>query len=400
MVLSRVVSCACLGAVAFILHGCGGGSGGDTTTTTTAVPLIGSCGAAKDVEDCQNTDLGSCGNACCRVQATVAGSAEDVAKALNSSLMGGGPDGGYTLQPLFGQAGPGTGGLGFEALGAAGFLGQVHHMTSGPAHYNDTVNFHLTSSADNKTTTITAFSVSLIGGAFGDSGQGYKNIIMALKGANFGNGWDGEVTHMDKSCPAPQHAVTQHISDGAELQGRRLADAEDVVGTCGFGGGVPDCDHPDKGSCGNACCSLTVTVPGSPDEVVATLNSSFADGGADGNFTPSMTAEGVAGFANLSAIPALQKLYPNHIYIGQIIHMTNGKYHFSDTLNFNLVSSTDGSSTVITAFSLSLVAGAYGDAGQNYKNLKMAMDHAFPTLPSSALAPGNFPKSCPAAALV
>lgn len=390
MVLSRILLCASLSITAVVLHGCGGG--GDSPSPSPApAPLIGSCGAAKDVEDCQNVDFGTCGGACCRVQATVQGSVEDVAKALNTSLMNGGPDGGYTLQPLWGNGFAGGAGTGFESLGGAdGYLGQVHHITS-IARYNDTINFHLTSSADNKTATITAFSLSLIGGALGDAGQNFKNIIMALNGANFGNGaWDGKVVNMDASCPQKSQTEAQaSTSEDLEVKARRLKRA-DVVGTCGFSGNVTDCDHPDLGSCGNACCSLTVMVNGTVDDAVKTLNASFAKGGADGNFTPSFLAEGVTGFANLSGI-APSEMYPNGIFIGQVEHATNGMYKFTDVLDFNLVGTGNGQAK-ITAFSLSLVGGAYGDAGQNYKNLKMAIDHAFP---SATIEPGNFPKSCP-----
>jgi len=181
------------------------------------------------------------------------------------------------------------------------------------------------------------------------------------------------------------------LTDAIALQDRRLAK---VVGTCGSNPAVTvsDCDQPDLGSCGNACCSLKVTVQSPIAEAVVKLNESFASGGADGQYTASLLAEGVTGFANLTGagVPGMPV-----VYVGQVIHTTTGgKYHFNDSVNFNLVPSVDGNSTVITAFSTSLVGGAYGDAGQNYKNLKMAMDYAFPD--GATIEPGNFPKSCAA----
>merc|ERR1712176_997239 len=62
----------------------------------------GSCGGDKPskVEDCLNVDMGSCGNACCKLVMNVLEDPATVANRLNSSLANGGPDGYYTLQPL------------------------------------------------------------------------------------------------------------------------------------------------------------------------------------------------------------------------------------------------------------------------------------------------------------
>ncbi|CAK0822353.1 unnamed protein product, partial [Prorocentrum cordatum] len=102
---------------------------------------------------------------------------------LNKSLAGGGPDGLFTLQPTF------EGTLGFADLrpfkqGVA-FIGQVHHMTSGPSHFNDTIDFTIApqecageAPCNAEGSIIRAFSLSLIAGAYGDNGQNYKNIAL------------------------------------------------------------------------------------------------------------------------------------------------------------------------------------------------------------------------------
>ena len=49
-----------------------------------------------------------------------------------------------------------------------------------------------------------------------------------------------------------------------------LAQAVQNNSTCGADGkDVKDCDHPDLGSCGNACCMLEVPISASADKVYA-----------------------------------------------------------------------------------------------------------------------------------
>eukprot|EP00427_Karlodinium_veneficum_P021291 CAMPEP_0169119792 /NCGR_PEP_ID=MMETSP1015-20121227/31753_1 /TAXON_ID=342587 /ORGANISM="Karlodinium micrum, Strain CCMP2283" /LENGTH=198 /DNA_ID=CAMNT_0009182711 /DNA_START=44 /DNA_END=640 /DNA_ORIENTATION=+ len=175
--------------------------------------VVGSCGSTKpsNVTDCQNVDLGSCGNACCKLLFTVKEDPTPAMTKLNSSLAGGGLDGFYTLQRTAG------GNLGFDDLSKfklpnnVAFVGQVHHMTSGPMHFNDTIDFNIKpqqceSGVECEATgsIITAFSLSLIAGALGDNGQNYKNIVMAMKGA-FGKTFD--FAHVDSSCPPPAKKI-------------------------------------------------------------------------------------------------------------------------------------------------------------------------------------------------
>lgn len=113
---------------------------------------------------------------------------------LNRTLADGGPDGNYLLP----HTARGT--IGFSALHswAGSFIGQAHHITSGPKHYDDTINFVIRPSASGST--IKAFSMSLIAGALGDNGQTYKNIIMAMKSGS----WKApfQCVHVDDSCQA------------------------------------------------------------------------------------------------------------------------------------------------------------------------------------------------------
>jgi len=159
---------------------------------------VGSCGGDKPskVGDCQNVDLGSCGNACCKLLVHVKEDPMTAAKLLNSSLANGGPDGYYTRQLLD------EGVTGFFDLSALKpglpVIGQVHHVTSGPKHYTDTIDFTIT--ATDSGSVIKAFSLSLVGGALGDNGQNYKNIVMALKNVQWKDGGALQITNADDSC--------------------------------------------------------------------------------------------------------------------------------------------------------------------------------------------------------
>mmetsp|Transcript_8424 Transcript_8424/g.9801 ORF Transcript_8424/g.9801 Transcript_8424/m.9801 type:complete len:252 (+) Transcript_8424:31-786(+) len=130
------------------------------------------------------------------------------------------------------------------------------------------------------------------------------------------------------------------------------------------------CDHPDCGSCGNACCELEITVNGeSTESVMNKLNNSITDGGPDNLYIPMMTASGTLTFSDLRQYGA------DADFLGQALHTTlNGKYN--DTVNLSLSPTTildnnnnSINATVIAAFSISEIAGAYCDFGQNYWNI-------------------------------
>merc|ERR1712194_215120 len=168
--------------------------------------VVGSCGSAQPskVQDCQNVDMGSCGNACCKLEFTVEETPEEAMMKLNSSLAGGGPDGNYKLQ-LTAEGTLGFGDLSkFHIPDGVQYIGQVHHFTSGPKHYEDTIDFTIYDRQPASGSSIHAFSLSLIGGAYGDNGQNYKNIVTAMKA--FGKYSKLDVDH---SCPAPKGQLQQ-----------------------------------------------------------------------------------------------------------------------------------------------------------------------------------------------
>lgn len=98
------------------------------------------------------------------------------------------------------------------------------------------------------------------------------------------------------------------------------------------------------------------------------LNATLSKGGLDGAFAPSLLAEGVAGFADLrSANKPVD-------FIGQFIHTTSGEAHYNDSISLTIAPTADTQGSLVRLFSYSLIGGAYGDAGQNFKNLKMVTE--------------------------
>lgn len=137
----------------------------------------------------------------------------------------------------------------------------------------------------------------------------------------------------------------------------------------------PDCDRPDYGTCGNACCRMTyhfATVP--VDKLFADMQGLF-DGknGPDGRYTPQPMAHGGLGWADLTPYNLSVS------YIGQVWHTTKTE-HYNDTVDMTIAENEKGKGSTLNIFSISQIGGAYGDAGQNYKNivqLVKALDHHY-----------------------
>ncbi|EDV23362.1 uncharacterized protein TRIADDRAFT_57909 [Trichoplax adhaerens] len=121
----------------------------------------------------------------------------------------------------------------------------------------------------------------------------------------------------------------------------------------------PDCKNVDCGTCGNACCTLMWSfTPGksAADKIYQLMVTNFMKGGADHRY------KFVKG-SNLTTF----KNPENVQYLLQAIHRT--KVHkYNDTLNIAIYK-MDNSTSVAKGFSISQIAGAYCDHGQNYKNL-------------------------------
>lgn len=110
------------------------------------------------------------------------------------NLKSGGDDGRYTF-------------IGSENMTqynlSAKYIIQANHMTL-VHHYNDTQNYVLYGDTDSAmSTTVRAFSISKIYGAYCDYGQNYKNLIGYVKGLDI-QGF--EVTPV-MGCPPPHKVI-------------------------------------------------------------------------------------------------------------------------------------------------------------------------------------------------
>jgi hypothetical protein len=132
---------------------------------------------------------------------------------------------------------------------------------------------------------------------------------------------------------------------------------------------VPDCDKTDFGSCGNACCTVELALPDSPQDVYKATMGYL--GAADG-------FSYVTGADKAGHNPGddLRKYGIAWQFVFQGTHTTTGGY--VDTIDINIKNATGGGS-IITVFNIANIHGALGDNGQSYKTVKFMAD---------ALAPG------------
>ncbi|KAK3232714.1 hypothetical protein CYMTET_56955 [Cymbomonas tetramitiformis] len=139
-----------------------------------------SCGPEQPskVKDCEHSDLGSCGNACCTVSQVSTKNPTAVYDTIKKYLEQNGGDGfSYVTGPDDAGHNPSDDLRKYNITWKYTMQGQ--HTTSGG--YTDTLNFNVFDSG-NGLTGIRAFSVSNIHGALGDNGQNYKTLAYMLRG--------------------------------------------------------------------------------------------------------------------------------------------------------------------------------------------------------------------------
>ena len=131
--------------------------------------------------------------------------------------------------------------------------------------------------------------------------------------------------------------------------------------------------HIDYGSCGNACCILSITSKQSPSTTYKRLKSWLYAGGADRSYRCASNFTDGAGHRpsdelNLRVADkehgGTRALADQFMLQGR--HVTQAGY--VDTLNFHIHPGVSGGAT-IRASSISGIHGSYSDYGQNYKTL-------------------------------
>lgn len=315
-----------------------------------ALPLS-VCGPDKSkVVDCDKPDMGSCGNACCVADVTfpdsepakVYGSLKSALSELDDYEFVGGTD----LSP-FNITKPEP----FK------FIAQGRHGAPKYSGENaDILNFAIYPDAS-KGSTVRMFSVSRIHGALGDNGQNYKTLAFLSKklegnaelAVRYGCGMQERTT--------PQNNVLRMQADSLSVPSSVCgSDPSKVV----------DCDKPDLGSCGNACCVAEVAFPHTgPASTFAKLKSILSTLSSDGyefvggtDLTP----------FNITK-PELFKFIAQGRHNAPKYSGTN-----ADVLNFAIYEDASKGS-VIRMFSLSRIQSALGDKGQNYKTLSYLKPH-------------------------
>eukprot|EP01062_Namystynia_karyoxenos_P007983 TRINITY_DN12811_c0_g1_i1.p1 TRINITY_DN12811_c0_g1~~TRINITY_DN12811_c0_g1_i1.p1 ORF type:complete len:195 (+),score=86.19 TRINITY_DN12811_c0_g1_i1:79-585(+) len=125
----------------------------------------------------------------------------------------------------------------------------------------------------------------------------------------------------------------------------------------------PDCDNVDHGSCVQACCKLGFDVAGvNASEASTMLTASFNKKGPDGLYV------------FWGTVPDQGPL----TFVVQGQHWTV-KHKYVDSLSFGIMASAAGVRIEGFSHSQDFIQGdfAYGDYGQNYKNLVTIMKDAF-----------------------
>jgi len=136
-----------------------------------------------------------------------------------------------------------------------------------------------------------------------------------------------------------------------------VAAMESPVASCGMTAS-PDCLN-DMGSCGNACCAAEFPSSLEPASLFDTIRAHLKTGGTDGLFNYT----GGSGGLNLATPEGPWTT------IFQGTH-TTFKQRYVDTINFAIRKSPQGGS-MVRIFSISDVAGALGDAGQNRRTVAL-----------------------------
>ncbi|CAE7666968.1 unnamed protein product [Symbiodinium microadriaticum] len=313
------------------------------------------CGSHPEaVPDCDKPDKGSCGNACCVAELDLA---VDPAKAYAQTLdalkglkedgfsyvTGGDPNPGDDLRP-YNVSKPKP----FKFI----FQGR-HDAPKYKGPNADILDFAIYESGSGSV--LRMYSLSRIHGALGDAGQNYKTLAFLAQ-------------KLTSNKPTPVHGCgLPAASSPVSIQRGGFFDLamQTSSSVCGPSPSkVPDCDKPDMGSCGNACCMAELDLAVDPAKAYAqtldVLKGLKEDGfsyvtGGDPNPGDDLRPYNITEPKSFKFIFQGRHDAPKY------------KGPNADILDFAIYES--GSGSVLRMFSLSRIHGALGDAGQNYKTL-------------------------------
>mmetsp|Transcript_62863 Transcript_62863/g.142073 ORF Transcript_62863/g.142073 Transcript_62863/m.142073 type:complete len:255 (+) Transcript_62863:71-835(+) len=149
-----------------------------------------------------------------------------------------------------------------------------------------------------------------------------------------------------------------------------LAAAAKSEGSCGASKPPPaDCERPDMGSCGNACCAAELSVASSPAESYAKVKDYLTSGGGDGLFAyvSGPDAGGNNPPDNITSFNIATGAGGKWLFMVKGTH-TTFKARYVDELNV-AIRTAPGGGSVLRLFTASGVHGALGDGGQTFKTL-------------------------------
>jgi len=330
-----------------------------TATVLKVPPSV--CGPHPEtVKNCDKPDLGSCGNACCLADldlsmdpAKAYSHTLDVLKGLQdvgySYVTGGDPDHDHVL---FDDPHPGDDLRHFNITQPKPFKFLFQGRHDAPKYKGpngDILNFAIYESGSGSV--LRMFSISRIHGALGDHGQNYKTLHFL----------SDKLTSKE---PTRVYGCGLPIASAAAPPSTQLA-SQSSSSVCGASPStVPDCDKPDRGSCGNACCMAELDLSFDPETAyhhAVDVLKSLKDNGyryiTGGNPNPGddLRHYNITKPKNFQFI--FQGRHDSPKYSGPN----------ADILDFMIYKS--GSGSVLRMFSISRIHGALGDAGQNYKTL-------------------------------
>lgn len=200
---------------------------------------------------------------------------------------------------------------------------------------------------------------SIFGIVLGAWGLGVASAAIAYIAVRFQFGLSA-----DQQVPEIRRVTTEFVATSSD-------------GTCGTTGPPKKgCGYLDNGSCGNACCALTVKLRNSsPKQAYDELGSYLENGGGDGLFSKGSDHDAAG-----NKSPDDQAPYPDQfkpplpwLYTTSGFHKT-AKLKYKDSLFFSVGALEKGVGAQVRMFSISDINGALGDAGQNYKTLSFLSD--------------------------
>jgi hypothetical protein len=312
--------------------------------------------------DCDMPDMGSCGSACCVVEFNITGgsSTEDAYNEMKAWLQKGGGDGSVAYRTGPDAAGHNPGDDVRQYNTPWDFILQGSHTTSGG--FVDTLNINVKKqSSPGGPITLRAASTSDIHGALGDNGQHFKTLsYMVAQLRPQLSSEDMKVVH---GCGSSADLAYNGASNG------RIPAVQKGNSTCGPPQNGPskvsDCNMPDFGSCGSACCVLEFNVTGSSTEGVYNEMKTWLQGGGGDGSVAYRTGPDAAGHNPGDDVRQYNTPWD---FILQGSHTTSGG--FVDTLNINVKKpGSPGGPITLRAASTSGIHGALGDNGQNFKTL-------------------------------